>query len=181
MFLRQHMLPPRQCLQLVRRTRLPSFGTQTQTFRPLSSSALSHNSQNPYGVPAFPVVQPKRTRPLPTYGDIRPKTTRNLIVFVSICGAWVVAAMIALNYERFASPVTASTLHEVRKSPQAKALLGSDIQHKCIHPEYKGWYKYDGWLRQPWITGSINLTKGKIDIAYDVKGTGSPIEVPFDR
>jgi len=163
------------CLRLIPENRL--LFRRSHLFRPFSSSTLSHDTRNPYGVPAFPIVQPKsstRSRPLPTYSDIRPKTTRNLIIFVSICGAWVVAGLIALNYERFASPVTASTLHEVRKSPQAKALLGSDIQHKCIHPEYTGWYKYDGWLRQPWITGSINLTKGKIDISYDVKGTGKP-------
>jgi len=163
----------RPCLRVILERSL--LYRRSHHFRPFSSSTLSHDTRNPYGVPAFPVVQPKSSttsRPLPSYSDIRPKTTRNLIIFVSICGAWVVAGLIALNYERFASPVTASTLHEVRKSPQVKALLGSDIQHRCIHPEYKGWYKYDGWLRQPWISGSINLTKGKIDIAYDVKGTG---------
>jgi hypothetical protein len=41
-----------------------------------------------------------------------------------------------------------------------------------MHPAYQGWYRYDGWFRQPWITGSIQLTKGTIDVAYDVKGTG---------
>lgn len=143
--------------------------------RLFSLSFPRHNIRYPHGVPAFPISPPKaqtRPRPLPAYRDVRPNTTRNIVIFLSICGAWTVAALIAINYERFASPVTASTLHEVRKSPRAVELLGKDIQHRCMHPGYKGWYKYDGWFRQPWISGSIQLTKGTIDIAYDVKGSG---------
>jgi len=129
----------------------------------------------PHGVPAFPISPPKmqsRPRQLPAYKDVRPNTTRNVVIFLSICGAWTIAGLLAINYERFASPVTASTLHEVRKSPKAAALLGRDIQHRSMHPAYKGFYRYDGWFRQPWIFGSIQLTKGVIDIAYDVKGSG---------
>ena len=143
--------------------------------RLFASSFRRHNIRYPHGVPAFPISPPKaqsRPRPLPAYRDVRPNTTRNIVIFLSICGAWTVAALMAINYERFASPVTASTLHEVRKSPRAAELLGKDIQHRCMHPAYKGWYKYDGWFRQPWISGSIQLTKGTIDVAYDVKGSG---------
>jgi hypothetical protein len=146
------------------------------SIRLFCSSFPRSNIRYPHGVPAFPISPPKaqtRPRPLPAYRDVRPNTTRNIVVFLSICGAWTVAALMAINYERFASPVTASTLHEVRKSPQAAKLLGNDIQHRCMHPAYKGWYRYDGWFRQPWISGSIQLTKGTIDVAYDVKGSGN--------
>ena len=142
--------------------------------RSFTSSYPKPNIRFPYGVPAFPISPKMRTqqRPLPAYKDVRPNTTRNILIFISICGAWVIGAQVAINYERFSSPVTASTLHEVRKSPAAAELLGKDIQHRSMNPSYKGWYQYDGWFRQPWISGSIQLTKGKIDIAYDVKGTG---------
>jgi Cytochrome oxidase complex assembly protein 1 len=145
--------------------------------RPLTLSVPRNDIRFPHGVPAFPISPPKSqsTRPLPAYKDVRPKTTRNIVIFFSICGAWTVAALLAINYERFASPITASTLHEVRKSAEATALLGSDIQHRSMHPAYRGWYRYDGWFRQPWITGSIQLTKGNIDIAYDVKGSCNQI------
>lgn len=149
------------------------LGYNSRSFR---SCACHHDIKYPHGVPAFPISPPKAhaaPRPLPTYQDVRPKTTRNIVIFLSICGAWSIAALMAINYERFASPVTASTLHEVRKSPRAVELLGSDIQHRSMHPSYKGWYHYDGWFRQPWITGSIQLTKGTIDIAYDVKGSSN--------
>src|SRR5438045_3275579 len=88
-----------------------------------------YNIRYPHGVPAFP-ISPKmsKPRPLPAYRDVRPNTTRNVVIFLSICGAWTIAALLAINYERFSSPVTASTLHEVRKSPQVAALLGADIQ-----------------------------------------------------
>lgn len=140
------------------------------------SSFPRHDIRYPYGVPAFPISPPKahaKPRQLPAYRDVRPNTTRNIAIFLTICGAWTVAALMAINYERFASPVTASTLHEVRKSPRAAELLGKDIQHRCMHPDYNGWYRYDGWFRQPWITGFIQLTKGRIDVAYDVKGSSS--------
>jgi Cytochrome oxidase complex assembly protein 1 len=145
-----------------------------RTSRSLSGSVPRPDVKYPYGVPAFPISPSKaqsKPRPLPAYRDVRPKTTRNTIVFLSICGAWAVAAMVAVNYERFASPVTASTLHEVRKSKAATDLLGQGIQHRCMHLDHKGWYRYDGWFRQPWISGSIQLTKGIIDIAYNVKGS----------
>jgi len=148
--------------------------------RSFTSSLCRHEIKYPHGVPAFPISPPKAhatPRALPVYRDIRPRTTRNIVIFLSICGAWTIAAMMAINYERFASPVTASTLHEVRKSPKAALLLGSDIQHRCMHPDYKGWYHYDGWFRQPWIAGSIQLTKGIIDIAYDVKGSSKCHEI----
>ena len=147
--------------------------------RPFTLSSSRRNIRFPHGVPAFP-ISPKLhavPRELPAYNDVRPKTVRNIVIFLSICGAWTIAGILAINYERFASPVTASTLHEVRKSPQATALLGRDIQHRSMHPAYKGWYRYDGWFRQPWVSGSIQLTKGKIDIAYDVKG--SSIHLPL--
>jgi len=162
-------LPPSRLKALVQ-GHLP-FRSRIRSF---AYSCPRNNIRFPYGVPAFPISPKMRAqqRPLPAYKDVRPNTTRNIAIFLSICGAWVIAAQIAINYERFSSPVTASTLHEVRKSPKAAELLGKDIQHKSINPAYKGWYRYDGWFRQPWITGSIQLTKGKIDIAYDVKGTG---------
>ena len=148
-----------------------------QHSRPITCSIPRNDIRYPHGVPAFPISPPKmqsRPRPLPAYKDVRPNTSRNVMVFLSICSAWAVAALLAINYERFASPVTASTLHEVRKSPKVVALLGKDIQHRSMHPDYKGLYRYDGWFRQPWVFGSIQLTKGVIDIGYDVKGSGRP-------
>jgi len=148
------------------------YGQKPRLF---SSTTHCNDIRYPHGVPAFPISPPKtyRQRPLPAYKDVRPKTKRNIVIFLSICGAWTIAGLIAINYERFASPITASILHEVRKSEQAKSLLGNDIQHRSMHPAYRGWYRYDGWFRQPWIYGSIQLTKGIIDIAYDVKGSSS--------
>jgi Cytochrome oxidase complex assembly protein 1 len=145
-----------------------------QQIRPLTFSIPRYDIRFPHGVPAFPISPPKvqSNRPLPAYKDVRPNTARNIVIFLSLCGAWTMAAFIAINYERFASPVTASTLHEVRKSQKAARLLGTNIQHRSMHPSYKGLYRYDGWFRQPWITGSIQLTKGTIDIAYNVKGSG---------
>lgn len=142
------------------------------------SNPIRH-SRFPRGVPAFPIF-PSRTqrqpRPLPTYSEVRPHTGRNITIFLVLCGAWALGSLLAINYERFVSPVTASILHEVRKSSKAYALLGNDIQHRSMHPEYKGVInRYDGWFRQPWISGSIQLTKGVIDISYDVKGSSKTL------
>lgn len=166
----------RSPLEVVRSRRGPQIQRLgCEQFRSFIYSIPRYEVRFPHGVPAFPICPPKmhsRPRQLPAYKDVRPNTARNVVIFLSICGAWAIAGLLAINYERFASPVTASTLHEVRKSPKAAALLGRDIQHRSMHPAYKGFYHYDGWFRQPWIFGSIQLTKGMIDIGYDVKGSG---------
>ena len=141
--------------------------------RRLTYSRPQNNIKYPLGVPAFPISPPKavKQRPLPSYSDVRPKRLRNFGIFLGICGVWLIAASMAINYERFSSPITSSTLHAVRKSPQVAALLGKDIQHRSMHPDYAGWYRYDGWFRQPWVRGWINLSKGSIDVSYSVKGS----------
>ena len=156
--------------RLLHRWRTHDVFSGSCTFSTLSPL---RNARFPHGVPAFPIPSrfQRQPRPLPAYSDIRPKTGRNVAIFLCLCGAWTIGSLVAINYERFASPVTVSTLHEVRKSSKANALLGDDIQHRSMHPEYKGLYRYDGWFRQPWISGFIQLTKGIIDLSYDVKGS----------
>jgi cytochrome c oxidase assembly factor 1 len=122
----------------------------------------------------------RQPRPLPAYSDVRPKTGRNTAIFLCLCGAWAIGSIVAINYERSVSPVTASVLHEVRKSSKANELLGNDIQHRASHPEYRRLSRFDSWMGQPWISGSIQLTKGVIDISFDVKGSSRTWSLKYD-
>jgi cytochrome c oxidase assembly factor 1 len=60
------------------------------------------------------------------------------------------------NYQKSSSSVVASTLYSLRVHPQARALLGDEIQFKHHFPI---------------IWGELNQLHGNIDISYAVKGT----------
>jgi hypothetical protein len=74
---------------------------------------------------------------------------------------WAVGLGAALNHQRLSSSVVHGTLFTVRYDPRVIALVGDKIDYA------------DSW---PWISGTVNHLKGKIDIAFDVKGsTGKTI------
>ncbi|KAI9360143.1 cytochrome oxidase complex assembly protein 1-domain-containing protein [Pilaira anomala] len=78
---------------------------------------------------------------------------------------WGVGLGAALNHQRLSSSVVHGTLFTVRYDPQVMALIGDQIDYA------------DSW---PWISGSVNHLKGKIDIGFEVKGsTGERAKVHF--
>lgn len=69
---------------------------------------------------------------------------------------WAVGLGAALNHQRLSSSVVHGTLFMVRYDPRVIALVGDRVDYA------------DSW---PWISGTVNHLKGKIDIAFDVKGS----------
>lgn len=66
------------------------------------------------------------------------------------------ASLAIFNYQRLSSPIVSSTLYALRTSVRARQLLGDEIQFKH---------------QIPWIGGTMNQLKGRIDIHFPVKGT----------
>ncbi|KAI7890197.1 cytochrome oxidase complex assembly protein 1-domain-containing protein [Mucor mucedo] len=78
---------------------------------------------------------------------------------------WGVGLGAALNHQRLSSSVVHGTLFTVRYDPRVIALVGDQVDYA------------DSW---PWISGTVNHLKGKIDIGFDVKGsTGERARVHF--
>ncbi|KAI8344230.1 cytochrome oxidase complex assembly protein 1-domain-containing protein [Chlamydoabsidia padenii] len=69
---------------------------------------------------------------------------------------WVVGLSSALNYQRLSSSVVSGTLFMVRYDPRVIDLVGDKVDYA------------DSW---PWISGTVNHLKGKVNIAFDVTGS----------
>jgi cytochrome c oxidase assembly factor 1 len=69
---------------------------------------------------------------------------------------WIVGLGGALNHQRLSSSVVHGTLFTVRYDSRVISLIGDRIDYA------------DSW---PWISGTVNHLKGKIDIGFDVKGS----------
>ncbi|KAK9447223.1 cytochrome oxidase complex assembly protein 1-domain-containing protein [Limtongia smithiae] len=69
------------------------------------------------------------------------------------------------NYERQQSPIVSSTMYSVRRSPTAKGVLGDGIKFRDPFP---------------WISGSLDILHGKVDMTYIVTGSkGVPAKLHF--
>ncbi|KAG0740886.1 hypothetical protein G6F57_011164 [Rhizopus arrhizus] len=71
---------------------------------------------------------------------------------------WAVGLGAALNHQRLSSSVVHGTLFTVRYDPRVVSLVGDRVNYA------------DDW---PWISGTVNHLKGKIDIAFDIKGSSN--------
>ncbi|KAL1920954.1 uncharacterized protein VTP21DRAFT_11589 [Calcarisporiella thermophila] len=100
-------------------------------------------------------------RPLP---DPRPR--RGLYILGGVAGIslWAVGLATAMNYQRLSTSVVTGTLFTVRHDPTAKQALGNNIGYAS---------------RWPWISGTVNHFKGRVDVQFDVKGEKAKGRVRF--
>ncbi|KAK2044381.1 DUF1783-domain-containing protein [Colletotrichum somersetense] len=100
-----------------------------------------------------PLMERRADRELPDLNQITFRWSRTLPLFAAV----IVACSVAIfNYQKSSSPVIASTLYALRTSPQARELLGDEVQFKH---------------QIPWISGEMNQLHGRINIAFSVKGS----------
>ncbi|KAK1998560.1 DUF1783-domain-containing protein [Colletotrichum falcatum] len=100
-----------------------------------------------------PLMERRADRELPDLNQITFRWSRTLPLFAAV----IVACSFAIfNYQKSSSPVIASTLYALRTSPQARELLGDEVQFKH---------------KIPWISGEMNQLHGRINIAFSVKGS----------
>lgn len=66
------------------------------------------------------------------------------------------SSLAIFNYQKWSSPVVASTLYALRTNKKAREILGDEIYFKH---------------QIPWISGEMNQLRGRIDISFSVKGT----------
>lgn len=64
--------------------------------------------------------------------------------------------MAIFNYQKLSSPVVASALYALRTSRRAREYLGDEVYFR---------------RQVPWISGEMNQLRGRIDIAFAVRGT----------
>ncbi|KAJ1968030.1 cytochrome oxidase assembly protein 1 [Dispira parvispora] len=91
-------------------------------------------------------------RPLPELKNRR--ALKYLLTGVALV-VWVAGTALAFNYQRQCSSAVTNTLFVVRYHPEVVELLGSPITFE------------HGW---PWISGTINQLKGRVEISFRIKG-----------
>ncbi|CAO3628675.1 unnamed protein product [Mucor fragilis] len=127
--------------------------------RPLARTLLTSTSRRQFASKTV-VVERELPKPPP------PSKRRWLWTGIGVGAVvWAVGLGAALNHQRLSSSVVHGTLFMVRYDPRVIALVGDRVDYA------------DSW---PWISGTVNHLKGKIDIGFDVKGsTGEVARVHF--
>lgn len=98
----------------------------------------------------------KKSQPLPRpLPEIKNNTTQYVIFGIIGVSFWVGAIIASFNYQRLNSSTVQGSLFNLKYHPKALELLGKNIN-------------FTSGL--PWIKGSINHLKGKVDFQYTVKG-----------
>mmetsp|Transcript_3819 Transcript_3819/g.3709 ORF Transcript_3819/g.3709 Transcript_3819/m.3709 type:complete len:189 (-) Transcript_3819:127-693(-) len=81
---------------------------------------------------------------------------QNRIYFLTYGLGVTLACIVIFNYEKTTSPIINSVMYFLRRSQNAKQLLGDNINFK------------QSW---PWIWGTLNTVRGDIDIEFSVQGS----------
>lgn len=91
--------------------------------------------------------------------DPRPKQRFNALAnFVVFAVGMTLACAGIFNYEKTSSPIMNATMYFIRRSKDARELLGSKIT-------------YDGII--PWISGEVNTMKGVVNCTTRISGDKS--------
>ncbi|KAI0293937.1 DUF1783-domain-containing protein [Russula brevipes] len=96
-------------------------------------------------------------RDLPPYRRAWPGL---LAVCVAGVGGWAAFLAYAANQERLSSSAMRRVIGELRESEDVRAVLGD-----AVRPE-PTWYLNGN----PWVSGSVKMLQGNIDISFRVKG-----------
>ncbi|WWC97032.1 hypothetical protein V866_003909 [Kwoniella sp. B9012] len=97
-------------------------------------------------------------------GDRDLPKIRNKLPFVIALGllglGWGAFLLHATNAERLASSVLRQVTFQLRNSKEVISVLGENVRL------VENWWA----LGQPWISGTINLMQGRVDLSFRVKG-----------
>ncbi|KAI0077114.1 DUF1783-domain-containing protein, partial [Panus rudis PR-1116 ss-1] len=86
-----------------------------------------------------------------------------IILTLAVLGtsAWATFYLYVANQERLSSSVYKQILATIRESPELQRVIGD-----AIRPEPTWWLNGD-----PWISGSVHLPQGNVDLSFRVKGS----------
>ena len=123
------------------------------------------NENNKHSIQAKPshISDKKMTieRELPDPTKQRRKGTHP-VTFLLYLGVIYISAELIFNYERMNNTSVNNSLLELRRDPEARKLLGSNIKLYGLYP---------------WIYGEIQQVKGNVDIWFKVTGNTGRVGV----
>lgn len=141
-------------------TSIRAFSRTTQQFQ----ISRKHNYETEAKITVDPVTGEKKfIKPMTINTELpedpRPKQRFNAVInFVVFAVGMTIACAGIFNYEKTSSPIMNATMYFIRRSKDARELLGSKIT-------------YDGIV--PWISGEVNTMKGVVDCSARISGDKS--------
>ncbi|PVF98558.1 DUF1783-domain-containing protein [Serendipita vermifera] len=123
------------------------------------SQSTTPNKPTTFSSPSRP--RPIQPRPLPKEDYSRTKNGAAWTLgaaFVGLCG-WGVFLLYATNLERLSSSVTRQVIANLKDSHQVQQVLGNPV-----HLPAK-------FFPDPWISGSVNMPAGHVDLSFRIQGT----------
>lgn len=102
--------------------------------------------------------RPKEARELPEFKSRWPM----YIALASLgLGAWGLFLLHATNSERLSSSVLRQITYQLRNSDEVREVLGERVH-----------YAENSWgFGEPWISGTVNLLSGKVDLKFRIQGS----------
>ncbi|KAF8447308.1 cytochrome oxidase complex assembly protein 1-domain-containing protein [Boletus edulis BED1] len=151
---RTRSLVPRRVLFSERRT----YATATQIPRP--PPPTEEPPTETFSAPSKPKLY--YTRPPPRDGLPQIQKRWPFILAFAALGVsgWAAFLLVAMNQERLSSSVVRQILKAAREDKALQAAMGDAIRFEPT------WY-LNG---DPWISGSINLPQGNVDVSFRLKG-----------
>ncbi|KAH0826899.1 cytochrome oxidase complex assembly protein 1-domain-containing protein [Lanmaoa asiatica] len=147
-------LAPRRVLFSVRRT----YATATQLPRP--PPPTEEPPIETFSAPSKPKLYYTR----PSSRDDLPQIQKRwpfILAFAALgVSGWAAFLLVAMNQERLSSSVVRQVLQTAREDKALQVALGDAIRFEPT------WY-LNG---DPWISGSINLPQGNVDVSFRLKG-----------
>ncbi|KIJ16657.1 hypothetical protein PAXINDRAFT_168170 [Paxillus involutus ATCC 200175] len=133
--------------------------THTELPRPPPTAESSHVQT--FSAPSKP--RPYYARPPQQHSEL-PQIQKRwpyILAFAALgVSGWAAFLLVAMNQERLSSSVVKQILQTVRENGDLKNALGDALRFEPI------WY-LNG---DPWISGSINLPQGNVDLSFRLKG-----------
>ncbi|WVQ94637.1 hypothetical protein IAU59_001717 [Kwoniella sp. CBS 9459] len=122
------------------------------------SGSVRHAREEAFSGPSRPrlIYERPGDRELPKIGNKLP-----FVLALGVLGlGWGLFLLHATNQERLSSSVLRQVTFQLRNSKEVIAVLGEHIKLQ------ENWWA----LGQPWISGTINLMQGRVDLSFRIKG-----------
>jgi len=120
---------------------------------------MTHAEATSFSAPSRPRLVHSRPQPKQ---DLPIVKRRLPLVAGAVCiglASWGAFLLYATNLERASSSVTRQVIFNVKNNPVVQTLLGAPVSL----PSH-------ALLSEPWISGSINMPAGNVDMSFRVKG-----------
>lgn len=116
--------------------------------------------------PRMMYERPKEARELP---QLKSRWGLYALATALGLGAWGAFLLHATNAERLSSSVLRQVTYSLRNSDDVRRVLGDRVHYA------PNWWGFG----EPWISGTVNLMQGKVDLKFRIQGTQQQATVYF--